>query len=442
MREPSGLALVALALACGGAPTPPPEPPPRPVAEPAEPVYPPLGELPLPALPPAPDDPAPALRDHVTLLAETSCAVVGGRVRCWGSNRFGQLGAPALEVGRSARRESAAAVAGLSDVRQLAGGTWHLCAVTGERALRCWGHNGWGQLGDGSTEDRQAPVAAALEDVVQVTAGEGHTCARRADRTLWCWGRNDLGQLGDGSREERHAPVQVPLEDVREVAAGRAHTCARVGDEGQVHCWGENVDAALGDGGRSAPAGYRAEPGAVLRAEDDDAPVSAGGLALGGSSSCAIAGGGVLCWGRNDSYQLGARPGGRPESVLLRPTPMAGASDVSEVAVGGRHSCVVARSSEEGVTRVHCTGLNHRGQLGDGSRTHRRELTEVSALSDAQDVDVGEAHACALRPASVVCWGDNRRGQLGDGSRTRRTEPVPVRGSDAWFAPAPTPASE
>ncbi len=402
----------------------------------AGPRYAPLPVLPLPAEPPPPDDPAPSPSDRLALGAETSCVMTrDGRLRCWGSNRFGQLGAPALPRGRSARREAPALVAGIEDARDVSAGTWHVCVVHADRTVSCWGHGAWGQLGDGATEDRSAPVRAAIDGVVQVAAGEGHTCVRRADRTAWCWGHNHFGQLGDGTQEDRTAPVQVPLESVVEIRTGRSHTCARteVDEVSEVYCWGENLDAQLGDGTRSEPAGFRTTAAKV-------AVEAAQQLSIGAGSGCVLGGGGVTCWGRNDSYQLGARPGGHAESAILEPTPMEATADATQVAAGARHSCVLLRSSEEDVTAIRCSGLNNRGQIGDGSRSLRRDPTEVSGLGNATHIAVGGEHSCALRAAGplVVCWGDNRRGQLGDGSRRYRTEPVPVVGSERWRPAAAT----
>jgi alpha-tubulin suppressor-like RCC1 family protein len=75
----------------------------------------------------------------------------------------------------------------------------HTCAVSADGSLRCWGANASGQLGNGATLDRDAPVAAALTDVVGAGAAGTHTCARLGAGETWCWGANAFGQLGDGT---------------------------------------------------------------------------------------------------------------------------------------------------------------------------------------------------------------------------------------------------
>ena len=109
--------------------------------------------------------------------------------------------------------------------------------------VACWGDNGEGQLGDGSTNaERLLPTLVAdgtglnpLEGVLQVSAGDAHTCARLANEQVRCWGTNDIDQLGDGSNVGSNLPVPVsvpggggPLPGVAQIDAGDAHTCARL----------------------------------------------------------------------------------------------------------------------------------------------------------------------------------------------------------------------
>jgi alpha-tubulin suppressor-like RCC1 family protein len=67
-----------------------------------------------------------------------------------------------------------------------------------------------GQLGDGTTIDKHSPVQVTGfgTDVAEVAVGLDYTCARKTDGTLWCWGYNSYGQLGDGTTVEKNtAPV-------------------------------------------------------------------------------------------------------------------------------------------------------------------------------------------------------------------------------------------
>jgi hypothetical protein len=91
-----------------------------------------------------------------------------------------------------------------------AGGS-HTCGVTTDAAAYCWGSNDHGQLGDGTMSDRQAtavPVTGGFS-FASVSAGGDHTCGVTANGAGYCWGTNGHGQLGDGTTTERHSPVPV-----------------------------------------------------------------------------------------------------------------------------------------------------------------------------------------------------------------------------------------
>ena len=90
-------------------------------------------------------------------------------------------------------------------------GEFHTCAVHGDHTLWCWGDNGNGQLGDGTTNGSDVPVqeTTAASDWAAVTSGYAHTCAIKTTGAVWCWGYNGDGQLGDGTTNESHVPVQV-----------------------------------------------------------------------------------------------------------------------------------------------------------------------------------------------------------------------------------------
>ncbi|MBI4705937.1 MAG: RCC1 repeat-containing protein, partial [Deltaproteobacteria bacterium] len=127
----------------------------------------------------------------------------------------------------------------------------YTCAVKADGTLWCWGSNGCGQLGDGTTQDKSSPVQvlALGTSAVAVAAGCDYTCAVKADGTLWCWGYNYYGQLGDGTTQDKSLPVEVKAlgKTVAAVAVGERHTCA-VKTGGTLWCWGYNGTGQLGDG--------------------------------------------------------------------------------------------------------------------------------------------------------------------------------------------------
>lgn len=357
--------------------------------------------------------PMPVAEPDLALSGESSCVLREGEVRCWGANRFGELGDPSLEVGHRVRRATPTVVEGLTDPVRISAGAFHVCALESAGTVRCWGHGGWGQLGDGEGEDRRAPVAVAgLHDAVAIAAGGGHTCALRANAEVVCWGRNHMGQLGEATTTRRLEPVPVPIERVLEVVVGGNHGCART-EAGEVLCWGENLEGQLGDGSLSTPTGFRSEPAPV------EGLGEVVGLASGWAHVCALGTSGVRCWGRNDSYQLAARGRGSANDAIVEPREMTGVEGATALALGARFSCalVPVDEADAGAPRpqLRCAGLDHRGQLGNGNRRTTRTMEPVP-LEGVVRVAAGVQHTCAItEDGAVWCWGDDRQDQVGQG---------------------------
>ena len=182
-----------------------------------------------------------------------------GTAYCWGSNQSGQLG-----IGSNADRSAPTSVRGDARFREIAAGSAHTCALTFERRLLCWGSNDHGQLGDGSTIERAVPIPISGNNTrfSSVTLGGAHTCGLTPRGEAFCWGRNAYGQLGDGSTVDRVAPVRVEGgHTFATLQASGAHTCGTT-TAGERLCWGYNVAGQLGDGTRT----HRSTPVLVTEA--------------------------------------------------------------------------------------------------------------------------------------------------------------------------------
>ncbi len=163
--------------------------------------------------------------------------MVGGGVKCWGWNDYGQVGDNSI-----AQRWIPVNVTGLATgVSGIAAGNGHTCAVLLGGGVKCWGDNTYGQVGDGtSANTRLTPVdVSGPAGASKVYAGGLHTCASIGGG-LTCWGLNSNGQLGDNSIMQRPTPVDViGLAALQRIAGGGVHTCALT-PGGSVQCWGGN----------------------------------------------------------------------------------------------------------------------------------------------------------------------------------------------------------
>ncbi len=352
-----------------------------------------------------------------------------------------------------------AAVDFVNPARSIALGPTSTYAVMRDGSVRAWGLNDRGQLGDGTTELRDAPVTVrGLTGVRQVSAGHDFACALREDGTAVCWGSNVQGQLGDGLStlpSDTPVPVAGGL-TFTQIDSGYRSTCGlRAGASGGVYCWG---NVGIGDG---APAGVRVTPTLVsssvyaveVACADDFTcmrdrvgyarcwgantwgtfgngtsanyslePVyshlnALQGLSVGSHQTCGLrADGAVYCAGatRWDPYAYS------PSTIAASPERVAGLPEATQISVAMAGGCAVSRDRS-----VWCWGNNGWGERGDGTVEYSAAAVRVRDLGNVVQVACGRWHCCALEErGSVSCWGNNEYGQLGDGSRTSRFTPT------------------
>lgn len=136
-----------------------------------------------------------------------TCAMVSGMVKCWGWNFFGQLG----DTTTLQRTEPVNVFWLGSAPAAISAGGNHTCALNTDGGVNCWGSNTNGQLGDGTTDQHKAPVAVTglSSGVALVSSGYIHTCAVMDPGGVKCWGYNGDGQLGIGTTNDSHTPVNV-----------------------------------------------------------------------------------------------------------------------------------------------------------------------------------------------------------------------------------------
>lgn len=300
------------------------------------------------------------------------------------------------------------------------------CVLTSSGKLKCWGANAYGQVGDGSLEDRDFPVNVdAATTYADVSVGTRHVCGVTSVGEVKCWGYNTTSQLGDGLSAHRSTPFVV-ASGYTSVSAGDDMTCGI--KNGDVYCWGNNSIGQQGIGTTGAP---RAVPGLTLDQATDFTEVS-----VGSSYACAInATKELYCWGNNAAGELGdGTKTNRTAPVLIGTGFVKVRTQVKPYV--SRSTCALKDDKF-----IYCWGYNANGQLGDGSTTERLVPTVVSGGHEYEDVSMGSMHACGkMTGGGLRCWGYNTYnwntvGGLGNGvyvTNNTSTVPALVVGGDVF----------
>jgi alpha-tubulin suppressor-like RCC1 family protein len=327
-----------------------------------------------------------------------------GTVRSWGGNVLGQLG----DGARGASSPKPVTVTGLSGVSALAAGGAHAMALLSDGTVATWGGDAWGELGNGTTgkgntgTGSDVPlIVPGLHDVLAIAAGGADDAALLRNGTVVAWGENKLGQLGDGTTVEKDVPTPVlGLVGVKAIALGGdpslgGHMLVLLND-GTVRAIGGNGLGQLGNGSTT----------------NSTSPVVVKGLSGVRAVSAAVShsmalleNGSVVTWGVNDHGELGVGPG--PEKcaqalLACSRVPVAvGLTNVSAISAGFRFSVALSEG------RPYAWGWNEAGELGDGTTTDRFLPVPVSGLSEVTAIAAGEHHTLALTEPAALLHADS-----------------------------------
>jgi alpha-tubulin suppressor-like RCC1 family protein len=330
-----------------------------------------------------------------------------GGVWTWGDNGYGEPG-----EGTATNRNAPVRVPSFLDVFAVAGGGNHTLALTGDGGVWAWGDNSSGQLGDGTFLARNQPVPVPhLTEGIAVAAGYSHSLALKKDGSVWAWGDNSSGQLGNGTTTNHGTPWRVSsLTDVVAIAAGQYHNLA-LRKDGTLWAWGANANGQLGDRSfhtRTIP----------VQVSELSHAVS---IAAGAYHSLAIQSDRkVWTWGR-----IWEEPqGGFQYDHATSPVAVEGLSGVLLVAAGGAHSLALKSNAT-----VWAWGENDHGQLGNNTFQASSTPVQVPDLAGVIGLAAGANHSLALRnDGTLWAWGENGSGQLGDGTFGSQNIPVQTMG--------------
>lgn len=366
----------------------------------------------------------------------------GGTVMGWGADGAGQAGTPPDPTRSCGCLPGPTAIAGLSEVTEIAAGDHHTLALLANGTVMAWGGNEQGQLGTGPTDlgPRQVPAPVpGLTHVVAIAAGQTSSLALLANGTVMAWGGNASGELGLGQVSGPETcpaaqpvacstvPVAVPgLTEVVAISAQNRGSLALLAN-GTVLTWGFDGSGQLGDGGREGP-----ECSCLDRPTPVPGVAGAVAISAGGNSGFALlADGTVKGWGINSSGELGTGFLTSQDGCgCLGTVAVAGLSGVNALAAGGEHAIALVSGGA-----LRAWGDDSFGQLGKPGI----EIPDpcfclttpapVSGVPSSQAIAAGGSHSLALLPnGDMVGWGNNVFDQLGGIDTTPSVEPRAVAG--------------
>jgi alpha-tubulin suppressor-like RCC1 family protein len=306
------------------------------------------------------------------------------------------------------QRANAAAMTGFT---QVAVGTSFTCALKSDQTVWCWGLNSSGQLGDGTTTNRNRPVqVSGLTGVTAIDNQSDFACALKLDQTVWCWGNGGFGQLGNGATVNASTPVQATgLSGVVQISVGYGHVCAVLSD-GTVRCWGWNVNQMLGNGTTVSSSTPIAVSGITTATQ----------IRAGAWQNCVLLANQTLtCWGGGTG---GFRGDGNATSASTKssPTGISGVTMLSNA--HGQHICV--KLSDQSVK---CWGYNDHGQVGDNTQVDKNSPVVIADLAGVIGISSANHTSCAIKAdQTVLCWGWGGWNQLGNGSNADKFVPTAV----------------
>ena len=302
----------------------------------------------------------------------------------------------------------------LANATQVAAGTNHACALI-SGGVKCWGDNTQGQLGNGTSTNSDAPVAVTglTSGVAEITVGSAHSCARTTAGAVKCWGSNSNGQLGDGSTTNAWSPVSATglTSGVTSIAAGGNDTCVVV--SGAAKCTGQNTVGQIGNGTTT-------QSTTAVGVTGLSSGVSK--IAVGNQTACVVTtAGAAKCWGSGTSGQLG---NGATSNSTTPVSVVNGGSGVAQIAVGGTHACATITAGAAYCWGSNASG--QLGNNSTTASSIPYQVSGVTA--GATQLSTGANHTCAVISGAAKCWGSGASGQLGNGGTTNSLVPSAVSG--------------
>ncbi|HYE04180.1 MAG TPA: cadherin-like domain-containing protein [Planctomycetota bacterium] len=358
-----------------------------------------------------------------------------GLVVVTGDNSAGQI-----RLGSGTQRVLSPTAIGVNDARALASGpmAMHTMLLRRNGLLTGFGTAASGQLGNGGTgyssgTDVTAYANWPVSKMTAVALGQNHANGLKSDGTVWGWGSASVGQVGDGGTGSRSAPVLLTgVGSVCALATGSDYGDFTVAlrSDGTVYAWGANDDEELGNASVASlptPNPFSASP--VLVAGTSGVTSACRAIGAGDHHALAVKqDGSVIAWGSDGEGQLGN--GATTTLDQESPVAVTGLTNIIAVAGGGGYAGAGFSLALRADGNVYAWGRAAAGELGNGSTTGSAVPVQVSTINNIIAIAAGSYHAVALRSDGTVwCWGSNSYGALGNGTLGNALTPVQVKTS-------------
>ena len=331
-----------------------------------------------------------------------------GTLWAWGLNYYGQLG-----DGTTIEQHLPKKIGLDTDWEKIVSGYTHTIALKTDGSLWGWGENTSGQIGIGiQSLNVLSPVQIGNDKTwIQIATGSNHSLGLKADGSLWAWGRNNYGQIGDGSSENRLSPVQIGNDyDWSKVYLSDGYSTYALKSDGSLWAWGDNTYGQLGDG----TATTRYIPTRIGN-DSNWVSISAGGLyAIGLKSDGTIWG-----WGYNGAGRIG-------DGTTVNhfsPVQIGSSNNWSQIAVGGGHNLALSTDGSLWGWGLNSKGSVGIGTvsgcvLSPTQIGYENDWENISAY--------GYSSFSLKNNSNLWGWGGNIYGELGDGTTIDRYVPTQI----------------
>ena len=327
----------------------------------------------------------------------SNCGITtGGVLKCWGYNGYGGVG-----DGTTTNRPTPVIIDGGVSYSKVSNGYHGACGITVAGVLKCWGYNNYKQVGDGTTTNQLSPIVIdGGTNYSQVSRGIYSTCAITTAGVLKCWGYNAYGTVGDNTTTDVISPQVIDSGTTyASLTNSLSYTMCATTTGNVLKCWGLGTNGQIGNGAAST----RLIPTIV------DSGVQYSSVANSTLTTCGITTGGVLkCWGGDRAYNIGLSVNTNYTSPQVIHT----GETFTQVILNDMRVCAL-----NSLNAMKCAGQRGMGLMADGQISQYHSLKAISGLDIFTSLSMnGQYGSAGIKSDSTLwTWGFGRTNSDGFG---------------------------